>query len=77
MNNPSGEFRSMDYNFRLIDRYGRLLLMDTPDGFLLKRKLKDGFSFSEKGISEILIQNTMDKFEIPGVKKIGLVIEKN
>ncbi len=68
MNSPSGEIRSRTIRLEF-RHYGE-------DIGLLRVMLRKDFAFAEEGLFTCEIENRSQDIETPGIKKIGIVLEK-
>ncbi len=74
---PSGEERMKEYKFKLRNKKGVIKAKKIDKIWNIRFLLKTGFHFSRKGICKFEIENLIPKLETPGIKEIGLIVERS
>jgi len=74
---PSGEMRTSDHIFELVDKDGNKLSECLGDFCDISFPVRKNFVFSEPGIVKFQIENKYTKIEMPGIMEVGLILKRS
>ena len=74
---PSGEMRTADHVFELVDKDGNKLSKCLGDFCDISFPVRKNFVFSEEGVIKFRIENKYTKTQMPGILEVGLIVRES